>query len=134
MPIDVWSDVICPWCYLGKRRLETALAQLDWSDEMTVRWRAHQLDPHAPVEPGDLRMAIERKYGLGAYDQMTGRLTTLGAEDGINYRFDRALRVNTTDAHRLLAWAWSDGGRPRARWPRSSARRCRARSPGSRPS
>ena len=55
-------------------------------------------------------MTIERKYGPGAYDQMTARLTALGAEDGIDYRFDRALRVNTTDAHRLLAWAWSDGG------------------------
>ena len=45
MHIDVWSDVICPWCYLGKRRLDAALAQLEWADEVTVRWRAYQLDP-----------------------------------------------------------------------------------------
>ena len=102
----MWSDVICPWCYLGKRRLEHALARLEWADEVEVRWRAYQLDPSAGPEPGDLRAAIEGKYGPGAYDQMTARLTALGTEDGIDYRFDRALRVNTLDAHRLMAWAW----------------------------
>lgn len=110
MHIDVWSDVICPWCYLGKRRLDRALAQLDWADDVTVRWRAYQLDPHAPTEPGDLRATIEKKYGPGAFDQMTTRLTALGSAEGIDYRFDRAQRVNTADAHRLMAWAWATGG------------------------
>jgi len=108
--IDVWSDVICPWCYLGKRRLETALGQLDWGDEVELRWRAYQLDPHAGPEPGDLRVALERKYGPGAFEGMTTRLTALGEAEGLDYRFDRALRVNTADAHRLLAWAWAEGG------------------------
>ncbi|MCU0311129.1 MAG: DsbA family oxidoreductase [Acidimicrobiales bacterium] len=112
MRIDVWSDVICPWCFLGKRRLDTALARLDWGDEVEVRWRAYQLDPTAGPEPGDLRQALERKYGPGAFESMTSRLTALGADDGIDYRFDRALRVNTVDAHRLLAWAWDQGGAP----------------------
>jgi len=110
MRIDVWSDVICPWCYLGKRRLETALGQLDWGDEVELRWRAYQLDPHAGPEPGDLRVALERKYGPGAFEGMTTRLTALGEAEGLDYRFDRALRVNTADAHRLLAWAWAEGG------------------------
>ncbi len=70
-----------------------------------VRWRAYQLDPRAPKEPGDLRTAIERKYGPGAFDGMTRRLTALGADEGIAYRFDIAQRVNTVDAHRLLEWA-----------------------------
>ena len=115
MRIDIWSDVVCPWCYLGARRLDTALDQVGRHD-IEVRWRAFQLDPGAPAEPGDLRAALERKYGPGAFDAMTGRLEGLGREVGIDYRFDRALRVNTADAHRLIAWAGSgdaaavDGG------------------------
>jgi len=108
--IDVWSDVVCPWCYLGKRRLEAALDRLPWSAEVEVRWRAFQLDPRAPREPGDLRAAIERKYGPGAFDAMTARLTALGRPEGIDYRFDRAQRVGTRDAHRLLAWALATEG------------------------
>jgi predicted DsbA family dithiol-disulfide isomerase len=110
MRIDIWSDVICPWCYLGKRRFERAVASLGWADEVHVRWRAYQLDPGASREPGDLRASIERKYGPGAFDGMARRLGALGEQEGIQYRFDRAQRVNTLDAHRLLAWAWAEGG------------------------
>lgn len=105
MRIDVWSDVICPWCYLGVHRLNEALDRLDWGDEVEVHLRAFQLDPSAPTEPGDLREALERKYGPGAFDSMTTRLTRIGEAEGLDYRFDLALRVNTHDAHRLLAWA-----------------------------
>lgn len=110
--IDVWSDVICPWCFLGKRRLEQALEVAGLADAVTVRWRAYQLDPRATAEPGDLRTALDRKYGPGAFDGMTRRLTALGAHEGIEYRFDLAQRVGTADAHRLLAWAWATGGAP----------------------
>lgn len=110
MRIDIWSDVICPWCYLGKRRMERALAQLDWADEVEIHWRAYLLDPTATAEPKDLREALERKYGPGAFDGMVQRLGALGAEEGIDYRFDRAVRVSTLDAHRLLAWSWATGG------------------------
>jgi predicted DsbA family dithiol-disulfide isomerase len=107
--VDVWSDIICPWCYLGERRFERALEQLPWRDEVEVRFRAYQLDPRATAEPGDLRAAIERKYGPGAFDGMTKRLVALGAAEGLDYRFDRALRVNTLDGHRLLLWAGTVG-------------------------
>jgi predicted DsbA family dithiol-disulfide isomerase len=110
MRIDIWSDVICPWCFLGKRRFERALADVDGADRIEVRWRAFQLDPTASREPGDLRRSIEKKYGPGAFDGMTDRLTALGQAEGIDYRFDLAQRVNTIDAHRLLAWAWETGG------------------------
>ncbi len=103
--IDIWSDVICPWCYLGKRRFERALRLLPFGDGVDVHWRAYRLDPRATAEPGDLRSAIERKYGPGAFDQMTARLGALGPDEGIEFRFDRAQRVSTYDAHRLLAWA-----------------------------
>jgi len=114
--IDVWSDVICPWCFLGSRRLSLALDELGWTDDVEVRWRAYQLDPRATAEPGDLKAALERKYGPGAFHGMTRRLTVLGEPVGIDYRFDRAQRVNTRDAHRLLAWAWDEGG-PAAQSP-----------------
>jgi predicted DsbA family dithiol-disulfide isomerase len=107
--IDIWSDIVCPWCYLGARRLDAAVTQLGWDDEVEIVWRAYQLDPSAPNEPGDLRRAIERKYGPGSFDSMTDRLTSLAPEVGIEYRFDRALRVNTLDAHRLMAWALTHG-------------------------
>lgn len=111
MRIDVWSDMVCPWCYLGHRRLELALAQLrdEGVVDVEVHWHAFELDPGAPAEPGDLRAVIEKKYGPGAYDAMTGRLEALGRADGLAYRFDLARRVNTFDAHRLTAWAATCG-------------------------
>ena len=104
MRIDVWSDIVCPWCFLGHRRFHAALARVP---ELTVdvRWRAFELDPHAPREPQDLVAVLERKYGPGAHARMTERLTALGAAEGIDYRFDLARRVNTFDAHRVVAWS-----------------------------
>lgn len=101
----MWSDIICPWCYLGERRLRRALRRLPWGDQVDVHLRAFQLDPRADHEPGDLRLALERKYGPGAFDAMTRRLVPMGRAEGIDYRFDLAQRVNTFDGHRLLAWA-----------------------------
>lgn len=106
MQLDFFSDVVCPWCYLGHRRLTEAVGRLgDDGDGITLRWRAFQLDPSAGAEPKDLGAALERKYGPGALDAMRERLTSLGAAEGIEYRFDRVLRVGTFDAHRLILWA-----------------------------
>lgn len=110
MRIDIWSDVICPWCFLGKRRFDQALAQLDGVDGVEIRWRAFQLDPTATSEPGDLRRSIEAKYGPGAFERMNARLVGLGLEEGIEYQFDSAKRVNTLDAHRMSAWAFDAAG------------------------
>jgi predicted DsbA family dithiol-disulfide isomerase len=108
--IDIWSDVICPWCFLGKRRFDAAVEQLGGLDGVEVRWRAFQLDPRATAEPGDLRRSVEAKYGPGAFDKMVNRLVGLGVPEGIGYRFDIAKRVSTLDAHRLVAWSWDQGG------------------------
>lgn len=108
MRIDIWSDVVCPWCYLGHRRFAAALDQLDL-EGVEVRWRAFQLDPDAPAEPMPLAPVIEAKYGPGSFESMARRLGQLGGEVGIEYRFDLARRVNTVDAHRLLAWAVDEG-------------------------
>ena len=104
MRIEVWSDVVCPWCYLGKKRLEEALAGLGFADEVEVRWRAFQLDPTATAEPKDLRVALERKYGPGAFEGMQRRLGALGADAGIDYRFEDVLRVTSVPALMLVAW------------------------------
>lgn len=119
MRIDLYSDVVCPWCFVAKRRLDAALADLaddpdggggSWVDDVQVRWRAFQLDPGAGPEPGDLQRSIDAKYGPGAFGSMTRRLGALGGPLGIDFRFDIAVRVNTFDAHRLLAWALATNG------------------------
>ncbi|CAN5393714.1 DsbA family oxidoreductase [soil metagenome] len=104
MRIDIWSDVVCPWCYLGAHRLELALDQVG-RDDIEVRWHAFQLDPSAGPEAKPLRGALEAKYGPGTFDSMTGRLVDLGQAEGLDYHFDRALAINTADAHRLIAWS-----------------------------
>jgi predicted DsbA family dithiol-disulfide isomerase len=102
MLLDVWSDVICPWCWLGHRRLLEAIERVDSGTDIRLRYRAFQLDPRAGAVPSDLRAAIDTKYGPGAFDSMTTRLNGLGEQAGIEYRFDRALRVSSFDAHRLV--------------------------------
>lgn len=108
--IDIWSDVVCPWCFLGKRRFEQALAASNFAVQWDIHWRAFALDPTATATPSDLKKSLEAKYGAGAFESMTSRLGALGSDVGINYRFDLALRVSTTDAHRLSSWAYSVAG------------------------
>jgi predicted DsbA family dithiol-disulfide isomerase len=105
MDIQVWSDVICPWCYLGRRRLEEALRG---DNASTVTYRAFLLDP-APVPPGmPLRTALAAKFGGPAQaEQMFTHVRSIAAVDGIELNFDRAIAANTLDAHRLIAWAAS---------------------------
>jgi predicted DsbA family dithiol-disulfide isomerase len=104
MLVEIWSDIACPWCYIGKRRFEAALARFEHRDEVEVRWRSFELDPHAPAEPeGDLAEALARKYGSTA-DHVRERwrsMTAMAAEDGLDMRFELVRRGNTFDAHRL---------------------------------
>lgn len=114
MQVEIWSDINCPWCAIGKARLEQAVAKLDWSDEVEVAWRPFELDPSAPAEGADRRQGLGRKYGMGP-DQvraMEDRLSALGAADGVAFDWDRVDRRNTFAAHRVLAWAL-DVGSPR---------------------
>jgi len=114
MRIEIWSDVVCPWCYIGKRRLETALADFPHRDEVEVVWRSFQLDPAAPAVPTEtVAESLGRKYGGGAEAgrQMIDRIEAVAAEEGLLFRQHQALRVNTVDAHRLLHLALETGGR-----------------------
>lgn len=113
MQIDIWSDVVCPWCYIGKRRLERALADFEHADEVEVRWRSFQLDPGAPAESTEsVAEHLGRKYGGGvtAGQQMIDRVEAVAAEEGLLFRLGRARRANTVDAHRLLHLAHDVGG------------------------
>lgn len=108
--IDVVSDVVCPWCYLGKRRLERALAQIA-GIEPVVRWRPYRLDATIPPEGIDRTDYIVRKFGSpSALDAANARLVAYGKAEGIDYHFDRITRTpDTTDAHRLIRWAHDAG-------------------------
>lgn len=113
MRIEIWSDVVCPWCYIGKRRLEKALASFEHRDEVEVVWRSYQLDPGAPDEPVEtVAEALGRKYGGGpqAGRQMIDRVEAVAAEEGMVWRHHSSLRVGTLDAHRLLHLALHRGG------------------------
>ncbi len=112
MQVEIWSDVVCPWCYIGKRRFETALARFDHRDDVEVIWRAFELDPRAPARrEGDPIEHLARKYGmaLGQARATYARITELAATEGLEYHLDRAQRGNTFDAHRLIHLAAVDG-------------------------
>lgn len=107
--IDVVSDVICPWCFLGKRRLDKALAQLDGVDVL-VRWRPFALDPTIPPEGLDRTDYLTRKFGADRLTTLHDPLIEAGAMDGVPYNFAAVTRTpNTLDAHRLIRWAHTAG-------------------------
>jgi predicted DsbA family dithiol-disulfide isomerase len=110
--IDVVSDVVCPWCYIGKRRLEAALARLREAEPdlpVAVRWHPFQLNPDLPREGVDRRGYLEAKFGGHARAQeVYARVSAAGATVDIPFAFDAIERQpNTLDAHRLIAWAQS---------------------------
>ncbi len=112
LSVEVWSDIACPWCWVGKRHLEAALAEFDQPVE--VIWRAFELDASAPktADPAvDYVERLARKYrtSTDGAQQMIDRMTGVGRDNGLDFRFDRAQAGNTFDAHRLLAWAATQG-------------------------
>ncbi len=109
LAIDVVSDVVCPWCYLGEKRLEAAVAEE--SLPVAVRWRPYQLDPTIPEGGLDRGEYMARKFGRdGRLETIHDNLVRLGAEVGLPFAFDRIRRApNTLDAHRLVRWSVSTG-------------------------
>ncbi len=106
MHIEIYADVVCPWCYLGKRRLEAALAQSPFASDAVLRWRAFQLDPDAPRDGRPLLGWLGQRFGGEERARhMMSQVTRTAEAEGLSFDFDRAIIANTFDAHRLLWFA-----------------------------
>ena len=112
MQVDIWSDVVCPWCYIGKRRFEKAVAGFEEAAAVEVRWHSFELDPRAPRRrPGSMAEHIAAKYG-GSVEGASGRLRAMdemAAAEGLRYDLARTQGGNTFDAHRLIQLGASEG-------------------------
>ena len=113
--VDIWSDIACPWCHVGKRRLEAALAEFPRKDAVEIVWRAFELDPSAPRERDRAVSYAERlakKYGSSPTEAegMIARMTETARGDGLDFHFERIRPGNTFDAHRVLHLALVRGG------------------------
>jgi predicted DsbA family dithiol-disulfide isomerase len=114
MRVEVWSDVVCPWCYIGKRRFEAAMSRFGQRDEVELVWRSFELDPSAPPSATEEGMYAERlaaKYHIPLVEAqvMLDTMTATAAQEGLDFRFDLARPGNTFDAHRLLHLAREHG-------------------------
>ena len=108
MDIQVWSDIVCPWCYIGKHRLEQALAE--FPEPVSVTYRAYQLDPSPVPKPVPLKSALAAKFGgVARAEEMFAHVTSVAAGDGLRLNFDRAIAANTFEAHRMITWAGESG-------------------------
>ena len=107
MQIDIVSDVICPWCYIGKRKLDQVLNELAAEVPLSVRWRPYQLDASIPPEGVDRQQSLAKKFGSADKAKAIYKnIAESGEADGIHFRFDQIQRTpNTLDAHRLIYWA-----------------------------
>jgi predicted DsbA family dithiol-disulfide isomerase len=114
MKIEIWSDVVCPWCAIGKKRLDDALADFPHAAEVEVVIRSFELDPTAPVGGSEPMVdVLGRKYGVGAAEAATmmGRVEGIAADEGLVMHMATTIHSNTRDAHRLLHLALATGGR-----------------------
>jgi predicted DsbA family dithiol-disulfide isomerase len=112
LTVEIWSDVVCPWCYIGKRRFEAALEAFEHAEEVTVMWRSFELDQEAPkAAEGTATERLAAKYGmtLERAAALHAEMTERAAADGLEFRFDRARGGNTFDAHRLIHLAATSG-------------------------
>ncbi len=115
MKVEIWSDVVCPWCYVGKRRFEEALRGFEHADQVEVEWKSFELDPGARSEEdregADYTDRLARKYGTSraGAQQMIDNMTAAAAAEGLDFHFERAVAANTFDAHQVIHLAASHG-------------------------
>jgi predicted DsbA family dithiol-disulfide isomerase len=111
MQVEIWSDLVCPWCYLGKRRLEHALEQFAHRDRVDIVWRSFELEPDSPPEPQDLTSRLVSRYGMTDAEaaERNAHMTGLAAQAGLSFRLDIAKHGNTFAAHRVLHAARAAG-------------------------
>ena len=112
LTVEIWSDVVCPWCYVGKRRFEKALAGFEHRADVDVVWRSFELDPYAPRErEGSPAEHLARKYGMTVEqaESTNAQMTELAASEGLEYHLDHTRGGNSFDAHRLIQLAAEHG-------------------------
>ena len=112
MYVEIWSDIACPWCYIGKRHFENAMAEFEHVDEVEVIWRSYELDPSTPAEVhGSSVDILARKYGMTPEQAQAAqeRITQVAAEAGLEYHLDRSRLGSTFDGHRLVHLAGLHG-------------------------
>ena len=116
--VEIWSDVVCPWCYVGKRRFEAGLAHFEHRDQVQVEWKSFELDPGAHSQSadgdspaGDYADRLARKYGTSrsGAQQMLDTMTAAAAAEGLDFHFERAIKANTFDAHQVIHLAGERG-------------------------
>jgi predicted DsbA family dithiol-disulfide isomerase len=116
--VEIWSDVVCPWCYVGKRRFEAALERFEHRDQVEVEWKSFELDPAAGSQvadddpsDGDYADRLARKYGTSrsGAQQMLDTMTAAAAVEGLDFHFEKALTANTFDAHQVIHLARERG-------------------------
>lgn len=113
MKIEIWSDIMCPFCYIGKRHFEAALEQLDFAESIEVEWKSFQLDPTIPAmtEPVNVYQYLADAKGISLEQSiaMHDNVSTMAENAGLSYNFDRAIVANSKDAHRLIQFAKTKG-------------------------
>lgn len=112
MKIEVWSDYVCPFCYIGKKQLELALKQTGYEAAVEVEYKSYLLDPTTPVDAtGSVYEELQKKYGMSLAEvkKMTANVAARAKEVGLDYNFDNMKNANTVKAHRLAKWAETKG-------------------------
>lgn len=109
MKVDIYSDVACPWCYIGQARFERALEAFAGPEHVEVRYRPYQLDPRAPTDPEPMYDYLERRFGAKAR-AMAAHVIGIARAEGLVMDYERGLSVNSLDAHRLLTLAEREHG------------------------
>ncbi len=111
MKIEIWSDVVCPFCYIGKRKLEQALEKFPHNEQVEITWKSFQLDPDAPADGGDYLQYLSARKGwsLDQTRQLTQQVTQMAANAGLEYHLEKAITANSFDAHRLAHLASKKG-------------------------
>ena len=108
MDVEIWSDIMCPFCYIGKRKFEHALGQFTHKDQVNIIWKSFQLNPDMKTEPGkniNQYLADVKGWSVSEAKQMNDRVTAMAREVGLSYDFDKAVVANSWDAHRLIQLA-----------------------------
>jgi predicted DsbA family dithiol-disulfide isomerase len=112
MEVEIWSDIMCPFCYIGKRRFENALENFEYNNEVEITWRSFQLNPDIETDPDaniNEYLAKAKGWSFEQAQQMNQRVTNMAADEGLEYNMDQAIVANSFDAHRVVQFSKDRG-------------------------